>query len=350
MEERDIVIIGGGPAGYVAAIRASQLGGKITLVETPNVKTIADLSKYLKIRTDHLIKTLVYKTSDGKFILTLIRGDLELHETKLKNYLGVPEIEKAPEEESKKKLGIPMGFAGPVGIKNIQIIADYSIRDIKGGVTGANRKDYHYKNVSSERDFDIEEYTDIRVVNEGDLCRECGKKLTMFRGIELGHIFKLGNKYSKAFGVEYLAEDGSSQVPLMGCYGIGVERTVAAVIEQNHDKDGIIWPSSIAPFHVHLLPVKYEGEVKEFSMKLYEQLNASGIEVLLDDRDERPGVKFKDADLIGIPIRITIGEKNLKQGTVEIKERRNKETRSIDIKDITTLLRKMVSEDLQKYR
>ncbi|UCB47431.1 MAG: proline--tRNA ligase, partial [Spirochaetota bacterium] len=216
--------------------------GKITLVETPNVKTIADLSKYLKIGTDHLIKTLVYKTSDGKFILALIRGDLELHETKLKNYLGVPEIEKAPEEESKQKLGIPMGFAGPVGIKNIQIIADYSIRDIKGGVTGANRQDYHYKNVSSERDFDIEEYSDIRVVNEGDLCRECGKKLTMFRGIELGHIFKLGNKYSKAFGVEYLAEDGSSQVPLMGCYGIGVERTVAAVIEQNHDKDGIIWP------------------------------------------------------------------------------------------------------------
>ncbi|UCB45638.1 MAG: proline--tRNA ligase, partial [Spirochaetota bacterium] len=153
-----------------------------------------------------------------------------------------------------------------------------------------------------------------------------------------------------AFGVEYLAEDGSSQVPLMGCYGIGVERTVAAVIEQNHDKDGIIWPSSIAPFHVHLLPVKYEGEVKEFSMKLYEQLNASGIEILLDDRDERPGVKFKDADLIGIPIRITIGEKNLKQGIVEIKERRNKETRLIDSKEITTLLRKMVSEDLQKYR
>jgi prolyl-tRNA synthetase len=352
------VIIKCSHCGYVAnrekaACQLEQIvyrdTGKLELIETPNVKTIADLSEFLKIGEDHLIKTLVYKTSEGEFIIALIRGDLELHETKLKNYLGVPEIEKAPEDETKQKLGIPMGFAGPIGVKNAQIIADHSVRNIKGGVTGANRENYHYQNISTERDFGIQDYTDIRVVSDGDLCPTCGENLLMFRGIELGHIFKLGNKYSKAFGVEYLDENGSSRVPLMGCYGIGVERTVAAVIEQNYDEDGIIWPISIAPFHIHLLPVKHEGKVKEFSLSLYEQLAESGIEVLIDDRDERPGVKFNDADLIGIPYRITIGEKNLKQGIVELKERGEKESVSIPVKEITDLMKEKVTNELKKY-
>jgi prolyl-tRNA synthetase len=324
--------------------------GPAEIVETPNVKTIADLSEFLKIGTDHLIKTLLYKTPDGRFVIALIRGDLEVHETKLKNYLGVSEIEKAAEEESIEKLGMPMGFAGPIGVKGAMIIADHSVREIKGGVTGANRVDYHYKNVSAERDFVPETYTDIRVVKEGDSCPKCGGSLSMFRGIELGHIFKLGDKYSRAFGVEYLDEDGSSKVPLMGCYGIGVERTVAAVIEQNHDDDGIIWPISVSPFHVYILPVKYEGRVKEVSNILYRELSSSGVEALLDDRDERAGVKFKDADLIGIPFRVTISEKSLQGGKVELKVRNSKESTYLKVEEMADVLKTLVSEELSKYR
>ena len=324
--------------------------GPAELVETPNVKTIADLSEFLKIRTDHLIKTLLYKMPDGRFVIALIRGDLEVHETKLKNYLGVSEIEKASEEESREKLGMPMGFVGPICVKGAMIIADHSVREIKGGVTGANRVDYHYKNVSAERDFVPETYTDIRVVKEGDSCPKCGGSLSMFRGIELGHIFKLGDKYSRAFGVEYLDEDGSSKVPLMGCYGIGVERTVAAVIEQNHDDDGIIWPISVSPFHIYILPVKYEGRVKEVSNTLYRELSSSGVEALLDDRDERAGVKFKDADLIGIPFRVTIGEKSLENGKVELKVRNSKESTYIKVEEMVNVLKNMVTEELAKYR
>jgi prolyl-tRNA synthetase len=324
--------------------------GKAELVGTPNIKTIADLSEFMKIGKDHLIKSLVYKTSEGKFVMALIRGDLEVHETKLKNVLRVPDMEKAPEEETKEKLGIPMGFAGPIGVKNIKIIADHSVQDIKGGVTGANRVDYHYKNVAAGRDFEPETYTDIRVVGDGDHCPKCGRALSVFRGIELGHIFKLGDKYSRAFNVEYLDEDGSSKVPLMGCYGIGVERTVAAVIEQNHDDDGIIWPISVSPFHVFILPVKYEGNVKDVSDKIYRELSDAGIEVLLDDRDERAGVKFNDADLIGIPFRITISEKTLQKGEVELKGRRTADPRRIPVDDATGILSTMVKQELDKYR
>lgn len=323
--------------------------GNAQLVETPNVKTIADLSKFLEIGTDHLIKTLVYKTPEGAFVMALIRGDLEVHETKLKNYLGISGIEKAAENESNEKLGIPMGFAGPLGVQNTRIVADLSVRDIKGGVTGANRVDYHYRNVAAGRDFKPKGYTDIRVVGKGDSCPDCGSALSMFRGIELGHIFKLGDKYSRAFGMEYLDEDGSSKVPLMGCYGIGVERTVAAVIEQNHDDDGISWPISISPFHVYILPIKYEGKVREVSYRIHQELEEAGVEVILDDRDERAGVKFNDADLIGIPYRITIGEKTLQKSEVELKERHSGKSRRIPVANVADTLRKMVDQELQKY-
>ena len=324
--------------------------GELELVETPNVRTIADLSDFLGVGPERLVKTLCYKTPGGEYILALIRGDLEVNETKLKNYLGVPEIEKAQAEEAFSKLGIPMGFAGPVGVVDARIVADHSVGMIQGGVTGANRVDYHYKNVCAGRDFKPEKYIDIRVVGEGDSCAECGGKLSSFRGIELGHIFKLGDKYSRTFGLTYLDEDGTSKVPLMGCYGIGVERTVAAVIEQNHDKDGIIWPMPVSPFQVHILPVKYEGGVKEAADALYAGLSDSGVEVLLDDREERAGVKFKDADLIGIPLRVTIGEKSLGQGEVELKVRTSGESKRIKTDEAVSILQDMVRDALDTYR
>jgi prolyl-tRNA synthetase len=186
-------------------------------------------------------------------------------------------------------------------------------------------------------------------VGEGDSCPECGGKLSSFRGIELGHIFKLGDKYSRAFGVTYLDEEGTSKVPLMGCYGIGVERTVAAVIEQNHDKDGIIWPMSVSPFHVHILPVKYEGALKEAADLLYTELSESGVEVLLDDREERAGIKFNDADLIGIPLRVTIGGKSLGEGEVELKMRASGESKRIKLQKAASVLHDMVRVELDKY-
>jgi prolyl-tRNA synthetase len=323
--------------------------GELELIETPNVKTITDLSDFLKIGPDRLIKTLCYKTSGGEYVLALIRGDLEVHETKLKNYLGVSDIEKTGEEEAFSQLKIPMGFAGPVGVRGARIVADKSVGMIKGGVTGANRVDYHYKNVNAGRDFEPEKYIDIRVVGEGDSCPECGGKLSSFRGIELGHIFKLGDKYSRAFGVTYLDEEGTSKVPLMGCYGIGVERTVAAVIEQNHDKYGIKWPMSVSPFHVHILPVKYEGALKEATDLLYTELSESGVEVLLDDREERAGIKFNDADLIGIPFRVTIGGKSLGEGEVELKMRASGESKRIKLQKAASVLRDMVRAELDKY-
>jgi prolyl-tRNA synthetase len=250
--------------------------GELALVETPDVKTIADLENFLQIKQEFLIKTLIYRYrpiqereedidddgADGtwRFVMALIRGDLDINETKLRNVLSATEIVKAEIEDAMSELGIPIGFAGPIGVENLTIVADHSVHPIRGGVTGANKKDYHYTHVNTERDFKPTQYADIRLVREKDRCPSCGEPLKLFKGIELGHIFKLGNKYTRAFSVTYLDEDGSMKVPIMGCYGIGVERTIAAVIEQNHDKDGIIWPMSVTPFHIYLLPVKYGGK------------------------------------------------------------------------------------------
>ncbi|MCK5570011.1 MAG: proline--tRNA ligase, partial [Spirochaetes bacterium] len=314
--------------------------GQITSVETPDIKTIEQLTEFLKISAKNTIKSLVYKTSESKYVLALIRGDLDMNETKLKNYLNVPEIMPADPEETKENLGIPLGFAGPVGVKNVTIVADHTVQDIKGGVTGANKPDLHYINVNADRDFKPDAFEDLRLTGEGDQCPDCGSKLNMFRGIELGHIFKLGDKYSKAFSVSYLDEDGTPRIPIMGCYGIGVERTAAAVIEQNHDDDGIKWPITVAPFQVHILTIKHEGKVQEISESIHGELEKMGIEVLLDDREERAGIKFKDADLIGFPIQVIIGEKNLQKGKVEIKARSDRKVHLIDNKEVIDILKK----------
>jgi prolyl-tRNA synthetase len=332
--------------------------GIMSPVETPNVKTIAELNAFLKMDPKYFIKTLVYRVSDSgssekadsdpsssPFVVALIRGDLDVNETKLRNYLGAVEIQKGDVEEVMDELGIPLGFAGPVGLKGIRIIGDHSVKGMKGCVTGANRENYHFKNVNEGRDFSIDEYTDLRLVREGDRCPVCDGELSIFKGIELGHIFKLGDKYTKAFDVTYIEEDGSLQYPIMGCYGIGVERTMAAVIEQNHDENGIIWPVSVAPFHVYIVPVKYSGRMKEVSGEIESQLEGMGVEVLLDDRDERPGVKFMDADLIGVPFRITVGDRGLKSGSVELVTRRTGKREEILLQDIASVVKRRLEEE-----
>jgi prolyl-tRNA synthetase len=323
--------------------------GTLQTVETPGVKTIEDLVSFLRVPATHLVKSLVFKTSEGEFAVALIRGDLEVNTTKLKNALGAADIAPAEAGETLEKLGIPLGFAGPVGLEGVKVVADHSVRGIQGGVTGANRVDLHYRNVKEGRDFSPDVFLDLRLAGGRDRCASCGGRLSIFRGIELGHIFKLGDKYTKAFGVSYLDEDGQMKTPIMGCYGIGVERTAAAVIEQNHDDNGIIWPISVAPFHVHLLPIRYEGESRGKTDSLLALLESEGFEVLVDDRNERPGVKFKDADLIGIPFRVTLGDKELKEGKVKLTVRKTGKSELVGTEEIGSVLRGLILAEMSVY-
>jgi prolyl-tRNA synthetase len=347
-----------GNCGYVANREKASAGsnpgvyndsGDLEMVETPDIKTIEALSEFLLLPSENLIKTLVFKTSENKLIVALIRGDLDINETKLKNHLGVPEIEPASYAEALEGLGVPLGFAGPIGLGDVTVLADLSVQVIKGGATGANKKDFHYINVNAQRDFTPERYLDLRLVKEGDACPDCGNALDLFKGIELGHIFKLGDKYSKAFSVYYLDEDGSMKLPIMGCYGIGIERTAAAIIEQNHDKYGIVWPVTVAPFHVHVLPIRYKGDIKKISDQLVSQLEEQGVEVFLDDRDIRAGVKFNDADLIGIPFRINIGDRGLQEGSVEFIERRTRKKDLIKLDHMVHFLKDRIDREINAH-
>jgi prolyl-tRNA synthetase len=266
-------------------------------------------------------KTLIYKTENG-IAAAVVRGDRDLNETKLKNLLGVNDLEMADAETILKVTGAATGFAGPVGLE-VRTVADLEVRHMKCFITGANETDYHYKDVYPA-DCAIDEYADIRNIVEGDRCPVCKKPVSMDRGIEVGHIFKLGTKYSKAMGCTFLDENGSEKPMIMGSYGIGVARTMAAVIEQNHDVNGIIWPASVAPYQVVIIPVNTSnGTQMEVAEELYAQLEKAGLDVLLDDRKERAGVKFNDADLIGIPARITVGRR-AGEGFVEYKLRRGR--------------------------
>lgn len=300
---------------------------QIERVSTPGQKTIGEVSAYLKVRPEKLIKTLIYSTDKG-LVAALVRGDYDINEMKLKRALECSAVELADEDAVTKATGAPVGFAGPVGLKT-RIVADYGVRDIADGVTGANEADAHLVNVDSSRDFRAE-YADIRNAVEGDGCPRCNGTLHIKRGIEVGHIFKLGTKYSEAMKATFLDEGGKERPMIMGCYGIGVGRTAAASIEQNHDEYGIIWPKPLAPFGCEVVPVNVKDpETLKAAEAIYESLKKAGVEVLLDDRDERAGVKFKDADLIGSPVRVTVGERNLKQGLVEIKERKRAALRLI---------------------
>lgn len=342
-----------------------------TPIDTPNVKTIDELCAFLHTDSKAFIKTLIYRAINSEldlrsvvgceklpqvrpenspayypesFFALCIRGDLDVNEVKLASALKASEVELASDADVERLTGAPVGFAGPVGLGSIPVIADESVMLMHDAVTGALKKDVHYQQVEPLRDFTPWLVMDVRTVKAGDLCVNCGTPYYSKKGNELGHIFKLGYKYSKSMNMLFLDENGKQRMPIMGCYGIGVDRTLASVIEEHNDEDGICWPMSVAPFHAVIVPIKYEGAIKEASDSLYETLEKAGVEVLLDDRNERPGVKFKDMDLIGIPVRIVVGDKNLPK--VEIKLRTNKESELVELQEAGAYVADLVHKAL----
>lgn len=310
-------------------------------IHTPGSSTIEQITEFLKVKPEDCIKTLIY-TADDKPIAALVRGDHTLNEIKLQKVLGCETLELADDETIHKLTGAPVGFAGPIGL-DIPLYADYSITNMINAVVGGNKQDTHLVNANLGRDFTVTQTADLREGEPGDPCPRCEGHLVGARGIEVGQVFKLGTKYSSALNASFLDESGKECPIIMGCYGIGVGRTVAAVIEQNHDKDGICWPMSIAPYHVIIVPVSIKDqEQASVANAIYNKLEDAGVEVVLDDRNERPGVKFKDADLIGFPIRVTIGPKSLKQGKVEITMRRTKEQIALPVDDVVDHVVKLV--------
>ncbi|HIJ97062.1 MAG TPA: proline--tRNA ligase [Desulfuromonadales bacterium] len=321
-------------------------------IATPEMKTIADVAAFLGVATETTVKTLVYAHENGEIVMALVRGDHELNEIKLKNHLGWDDIQMASEEQIRSCTGSPIGFLGPCDLKQkIKVIADNVLKNMVNVVIGANQKDLHFTNANCGRDFTVDIFTDIRSVVAGDPCPRCADgKLEMWRGIEVGHVFKLGTKYSKALSATYLDPDGKEQVIFMGCYGIGIGRTVAAAIEQNHDENGIIFPIPIAPFHCSLVAINNtkDAVVMAASEDICKQLENVGIEVLFDDRDERPGVKFKDNDLIGIPLRLVVGSKSLAEGKVELKIRATGEVHTLSISDAVSMIQQLVKGALER--
>ncbi|HTM23164.1 MAG TPA: proline--tRNA ligase [Kofleriaceae bacterium] len=298
-------------------------GGALEKVATPRARTIDEVSKFLEVEPSRLIKTLIYMV-DGKPVAALVRGDRGLNEIALKKATGGSQLYLARDEEVLAATGSPPGFVGPVGL-TIPVWIDDELRGASGAVAGANQTDTHYTGVDVERDVPGARPAALRLAEAGDRCMRCGKgSYRPFRGIEVGHVFFLGTVYSTPMKCVFLDESGAEQAMVMGCYGIGITRTAAAAIEQNNDANGIIWPMSIAPFEVHLAPLQMnDAAVVAAADQLYRELSALGIEVLIDDRDERPGAKFKDADLIGIPLRVAVGGRSLKEGNLELKWRRD---------------------------
>ena len=296
-------------------------------VATPDAHTIAMLAEYLRIPVEKTIKAVAYQTEEDVLILAFLRGDHEVNEVKLANAVGAQELRMADDAAIRAAGGWP-GFMSPIGIKEgTCIVVDETAMRMHNAVSGANEQDFHYINVNPKRDFGEVTVTDIRLVAEGDLCPACGAgHLHIGRGIEAGQIFALGTKYSEAMGATFLDEAGKTQPLQMGCYGIGVGRTMAAAIEQNHDAHGIIWPCAIAPYEVVVVAVNAKAEEQlTYAEEIYEELRAAGVDVLLDDRRERAGVKFNDCDLIGYPVRIAIGPKTIENGTIEVKIRKSGE-------------------------
>lgn len=315
-------------------------------VFTPDTKTIEQVSDFLNIDKASLIKTLVFK-GDDKVLVVMVRGDREINEIKINNALGpFINLRMAEPGEVKELLGSETGFIGPVGLdESIITAADLEVMNMKGAACGANKKDYHLVNVIPGTDFQPKYVLDLRLVEEGEPCPCCGAPLQEARGIEVGQVFNLGTKYSEALKATYLDEKGQEKLCYMGCYGIGVSRTMAAAIEQNYDANGIIWPMPIAPFQCIVVPISLKSSaVVETSERLYAEMAKAGIEVIIDDRDERPGVKFKDADLIGYPLRINIGEKSLAQGKVELFQRHNGQMELLDVDQVVEKVMNMIKQ------
>jgi prolyl-tRNA synthetase len=319
---------------------AAHTPAAIEEVDTPAVKTIDDLVKFFSSTAGTFLKSIVY-VADGKPVMAVVPGDREINEHKLKNFLGCVELELAPDTVVTEVTKAPVGFAGPVGM-TVRTVFDLSVKDISNAITGANKKDVHFKGVNPGRDFQIKEEADLVSAAEGDACPKCGAPMTVTRGLEVGHIFKLGSKYTKVMNVSVLDPNGKAVTPVMGCYGIGVTRTLAAVVEQHHDDKGLIWPMSVAPFHVHLVGISKTPEDKAKIDAIYELLVSCGIDVLYDDRNVSPGIKFADADLIGMPIRITIGKSFFADGEIEVRDRKSAETIKVVQEDIVKTIKKRI--------
>ena len=308
-------------------------------VETKDQKTIEEVSSFLNVHADKCIKSLLFKV-DERFVLVLVRGDHEVNDIKVKNLLEANVVELADHADTEKILGSKVGSLGPINVKDVEVIADNAVKAIINGVCGANEEHFHYVNVNADRDFSVDRYADIRFIQEGDLSPDGKGTITFAKGIEVGHVFKLGTRYSEAMGTTYLDENGRSQSLIMGCYGIGVSRTMAAIVEQFNDDRGIVWPNAVAPFDAHLITVNTKDESQnELTDKLYTALKANHFDVLVDDRAERAGVKFADSDLIGLPIRITVGKKAA-EGIVEVKVRSTGEMLEVHESElVATILR-----------
>jgi prolyl-tRNA synthetase len=313
-------------------------------VDTPGASTIEQVTEFLKVPAEKLLKTLIYKAGD-EVVAVLVRGDHNVNEMKLGRHLGtVPEM--ADENTIEEVTGGPVGFSGPAGL-TIRIIADRDAANLSNMITGGNRKDVHTKNVNAGRDYQIKEVADLRFVEEGDLCPKCGKPLEISKGIEIGHVFKLGTKYSDAYGATFLDVEGKEQVMIMGCYGIGVNRIIASAAECFNDEKGLVWPMAIAPYSVHIVPTNYgDDELRKVADELYDALEAKGIDVLMDDREARAGVKFNDADLIGVPLRVTIGPKGLKEGVMELKWRSKDDVEKVPLAECAGKIAELVADAL----
>lgn len=330
--------------------KASETPPAVEEVATPGVRTIEALEKFLKAPAAHFVKTLLFNV-DGRVVAALVRGDRELNEVKVKNYFNAEVVEMLAPEKVEAVTGAPVGFAGPVGLKADVIIADYELEECSGWVAGANKADTHLKHVDLTRDAKVAAYADLRNVTADDLCPRCGGALELPRGIEVGHVFKLGTKYSEAMKAVFLDENGAEQLMIMGCYGIGVTRVVAACIEQNHDEHGIIFPPAVAPFTVEIMNLDVKSDaVSAKALEVHDLAGSLGLDALLDDRDERPGVKFKDADLIGAPMQVVIGGKGLERGIIEVKNRKTGEKRELPVDGFNAAFTAWKDEILESWK
>jgi prolyl-tRNA synthetase len=342
--------------GYGANLEKAEAGRRLSVwedetmtgleeVETPGRGGIDSVVEFLGITASRMIKCLVYETERG-FVIALLRGDLDANEVALKNSLGVQHLQLASEEKVEKATGAPVGYVGPHRLPaDACVIADESIRDAVNAVTGAGRKDFHVRGFSTDRDAKVSGWARFSKARAGDPCPRCGKPLSITRGIEVGHIFKLGTKYSVPMGCEFTDEKGETRPAVMGTYGIGVGRTMAAAVEQHHDADGIVWPLGIAPFEIELVSLNpADAAAREAADALYEAMRDANLDVFYDDRDERPGVKFKDADLLGFPIRVNVGGRALKEGKIEIVARRDKSTRAVPREEALEAVRALRAE------
>ena len=310
-------------------------------ISTPGMKTIEELAHFLKIPPSQTLKAVFY-VADGKFVFVVIRGDLPVNEIKLKNALHCQDLRLASDAEVTEQ-GIVAGYASPIGLKGMMVLADDSVNSGANFVAGGNKPDTHMKNVNYPLDFKADIVMDIALAQAGDTCAKCGTKFVAVRGIEVGHIFVLGTVYSAKLGANFIDADGTSKPILMGCYGFGLSRLLAAAIEQHHDEKGIIWPLPIAPYQVYLCPLYREGtKVNEVAEKVYNELEAAGIEVLYDDRQESPGVKFNDADLYGFPLRITISPRTLEKQSVEVKWRNEKDSKNLPLGGIAGAIKQLI--------